>query len=138
MPGGKLPACSMPSAASVSAVAPETLQRPVPATYVIPAGSASMNWTLVAPELPELVYERVTVIGAAEGDGPVFTESDLVAVITDEATVVVSVFVTAGLPDVSLTDGRIVPVEARAAPAGTVPATTKRNTPPAGIGPVVV
>ena len=32
MPGGKEPACSTPSFGSVSAVAPETLQRPEPAT----------------------------------------------------------------------------------------------------------
>ena len=94
MPGGNVPACSTPSEASVSTVAPDTLHRPEPATYVMPAGSASVICTLVAVAVPELVYDRVTVIGAAEGDGPLVTDNDLVTLITEFATVVVSVLVS--------------------------------------------
>ena len=96
-----------------------------------------MSCTLVAPALPELVYDRVTVSGPA-GDAPALLESAFVTPITDEATVVVSVLVIAAPPDVSETDGVIVPVVPVAVAAGTVPATTKRNTAPAARGPVVV
>src|SRR5262249_43068514 len=93
MPGGKVPAFSTPSAASVSTVAPEPLQRPEVSTYVMPVGSVSEIWTLVAVAVPELVYDRVTVIGAADGDGPVVTDRAFVTLITEFATVVVSVLV---------------------------------------------
>ena len=56
MPGGKAPACSTPSFASVSALAaPETLQRPELATYVSVAGRMSVSCTLVAVALPVFV-----------------------------------------------------------------------------------
>src|SRR5262245_32998042 len=92
MPGGNGPACSVPSVASVSAVGPETLQRPQPATYVNPAGRMSVKRTLVAASVPELVYESVTVIGPA-GEPPLVAESAFVTLITELATVVVSVLV---------------------------------------------
>src|SRR5947208_2157671 len=132
-----MPAGSLAPVASLSAVAPETLQRPLPAMYVMPAGSASVSCMLVAMAVPELVYDRVTVIGPAFGDGPEVWVSALVTVITEAATVVVSVFVrTVGV--VSCTETVMLAVSLFAAPAGTEPATTKRKTAPAAIGPVLL
>src|SRR5687767_10629350 len=88
-----MPAGSPAPVASVSAVAPETLQRPLPAMYDMPSGSASVICRRLAGAVPELVYDSVTVIGPAFGEGPVFCESALVTVITEDATVVVSVLV---------------------------------------------
>jgi hypothetical protein len=99
-------------------------------------GRTSVSTTLVASEVPELVYDSVTVIGPAFGAGPEACDSDLVTVITEEATVVVSVLVVV-VTCVSDTDTVMVAVLPFAAALGTVPATTKRKIPPATIGPVV-
>src|SRR4051812_12227164 len=132
-----MPAGSLAPVLSFIGVAPETLQRPLPRMYVIPAGSASVICRLVAAAVPELVYDRVTVIGPALGDGPLFCVSAFVTVTTEAATVVVSVFVRiVGVE--SWTDTVMVAVSPFAAAAGTVPATTKRKMPPAVIGPVVL
>src|SRR5450432_774875 len=136
MPGGKGPACSTPSAVSVSGVAAETLQRPEPATYVKPAFSTSVNCTLAAGAEPVFVYESVTVTGP-EGDTPLDEDRDLVALMTELATVVVSVLVSV-VGVVSLAETVIVAVLPLTAAAGTVPATTKRNVLPAAIGPEVL
>src|SRR3954468_9910383 len=132
MPGGNVPACSRPSLASVRALRPETLQRPLVATYVMPAGSTSVSCRLVAGAVPELVYDRVTVIWPALGEGPEVCDNALVTVITDEATVVVSVLVAvvAVGAAVSVTETVMSAVLPLAAAAGTVPATTKRKIPP--------
>src|SRR5471032_3409253 len=98
--------------------------------------SVSVTWTLVAAELPVLVYESVTVIGPA-GDVPLVLESDLVTLITEFATDVVSLLVKV-VGEVSVTETVIAALLPLVAPAGTVPATTKRNVTPAAIGPVVV
>src|ERR1017187_3902590 len=136
MPGGKVPACSTPSDVSVSAVAAETLQRPDPATQVKPAFSTSVNGPLGAGADPVFVYESVTVIGP-EGDAPLADDRDLVALMTELATVVVSVLVSV-VGVVSLAETVIGAVLPLTAAAGTVPATTKRNVPPAAIGPDVL
>ena len=59
----------------------------------MPAGTTSRSSTLLATALPELVYERVTVIGPALGEGPLLLDSALVTLMTELATVVVSVLV---------------------------------------------
>ena len=76
----------------------------------------------------------MTVTGP-KGDGPLATESDLVTVTTESATVVVSVLV-AVVGVVSEAETVSVAVLALAAPGGTVAATTKRKRPPAGIAPL--
>src|SRR3954463_10834834 len=103
----------------------------------MPAGNASVSCTVVAATVPELVYDRVTVMLAALGEGPESTDSALVTVITDDATVVVSVLLAVFEP-VSVAPTVMVAVSPLAAPPGTVPATTKRKMPPRAIGPVVV
>src|ERR1700682_3645391 len=138
MPGGKGPACSMPSLASGSAVAPETLQRPEPAIYVMPAGSASVSWTLVPIAVPELVYDSVTVIGPA-GEGPLLELSALVTTITEFATVVVSVFASVvGAVLVSVAETPMSAVLPLAAPPGTAAPTTERKVPAAASAPEVL
>ena len=97
--------------------------------------SASVSWTLVAAAVPALVYESVTVI--VTPPGPLFDDSALVTVITEFATVVVSVLVAVdGV--VSETETVMSAVLPLTAAAGTVPATTKRKTPPAAIAPEVL
>src|SRR3954468_1152075 len=85
-----MPAGSFAPARSFSGVA-DALHSPVPATYVRPAGRASVICRFVAGTVPELVYDSVTVIAARPGEGPLVTDSALVTVITEAATVVVSV-----------------------------------------------
>ena len=92
-----------------------------------------MNCTLVAAAVPVFWYESITVTGP-EGDAPLADENDLVTLITAFATVVVSVLVSV-VGVVSVTETVIVAVLPLTAPAGTVPATTKRNVPPAAIAP---
>src|SRR5215471_6927739 len=82
--------CTSP-VASVSTVAPVTLQRPLPATYVIPAGRASPTLIVVAVLLPLLVYVKVTVYGPL-GEAPELELITLFRLSTAfEVTVVVSV-----------------------------------------------
>src|SRR6185369_16713312 len=104
----------------------------------MPTGRASCSSRAVAATLPVLVNDNVTVIGPAFGEGPLVTDSDLVTVTAEVATVVVSRLVSAGLPEVSDTETVIVPCCGAVAVPGTVPATTKRKTPPIARGPVVV
>ena len=47
-----MPVASTPSLASVSAVAPETLQRPEPGTYVKPGCTMSVICTALAAAVP--------------------------------------------------------------------------------------
>src|SRR5579862_1012785 len=136
MPGGNETDCSTPSFASVSGVTPAALHRPEFGTYVSVAGSVSVSWTLVAAALPVLKYDSVIVIGPW-GDGPLVSDIAFVTLITEFATVVVSVLVDV-VGFVSETETVICAVLPLVAPAGTVPATTKRNVPPAAIGPVAV
>ena len=72
-----------PPVGSVRPVAPEPLHRPDPATYVMPDGRTSVRIRLVAADVPALEYDKVTVIGAAEGDVPLFVLSDLVTFTTE-------------------------------------------------------
>ncbi len=67
---------------------------------------------------------------------PLAGASDLVTVITELATVVVSVFASV-VGVVSVTETPMEAVLPLAAPAGTVPATTKRKMPPAASAPEV-
>src|SRR5688572_10350645 len=128
-----MPAGSTPSFASVSAVAPAPLQRPEPGTYVKPGCRMSVSCTALATALPVFAYDSVTVSGPA-GDAPLPGVSDLVAPITEFATVVVSrLLAEAG--EVSVTATVMVALLPLAAVAGTVPATTKRKMPPAAIAP---
>src|SRR4051812_4915299 len=88
-----MPTGSPGPVASVSTVLPETLQRPLPTMYVMPAGSASVSCISAAGAVPELVYDSVTAIGPTFGEGPEAGNTDLFTEITEDATVVVSVFV---------------------------------------------
>src|SRR5207244_10035027 len=101
----------------------------------MPAGRLSVSVRLLATAVPEFVYERVTVTVAPAG--PLLDESALVTPITELATVVVSVLVCV-VGVVSETEATRSALAPLAAAAGTVPAITKRNTPPATIAPEVV
>ena len=91
---------------------------------------------MTAGALPVFWYESITVTGP-EGEAPLAADSDLVTLITELATVVVSVLVSV-VGVVSVTETVMVALLPLTAPAGTVPATTKRNVPPAAIAPDVL
>ena len=77
------------------------------------------------------------MIGVPEGEGPDVEDSDLVTLMTEFATVVVSVLLAVFVP-VSAALTTMVPVWPAVALAGITPATTYLNCVPAGIGPVLV
>ena len=127
----------LPAPVSDSAVAPDVLQRAEPATYVMPEGRTSPMVRLVAALVPVFEYAKLTVMAAADGEGPEVTLRLLVTATAEFDTVVVSVLMaTVAAVSVALT--MMVPVWPRVAPAGTTPATTNRNCAPAASGPVEV
>ena len=64
----------------------------------MPDGNASVSTTLLAADVPELVKASVTVIGPVDGEEPVIEDKDLVTLMTEFATVVVSVLLSVVVP----------------------------------------